>query len=470
MGLGKLLVLASLVLLALSLSAYPLGPGLAQALSPSGPLGGQEDFAIRDVFWASWSGPGAYNTLAIVLEYLSSPEATSITASLDVTPIWPSGGTISDSYDGPLEEGQRAIFYFTFLVPTDARASYYDLPLTVDYVSGGQPRTYGCTIQVSISGLPELSISCDSYELRASSTNHVELRIANEGGGVARALWVQVIPQSPYITVLGPSSFSKDLLEVGAEWPIGLNVSVGPAALSSAYLVVALAYLDQFGSSYTQQVYLGFEIEGEASLAISKVIYMPPLVFPGDRYVALTLILTNVGDVTANNITLRLEPVEGLVEPSYAGAGEAKIPYLPVGHLANITFLLDVDDDARPGYYELPLEVHHDGKNYTLGVPFTIREKASFELTKVELSPKPSPGSRGIKVKVELRNTSNVTAEHVRLSLVSAYITGVTSVLVGDVDGGERRVVILEVDFDESTPLRLELDVQISGTKGVGPS
>jgi len=450
-----LALLAGLSLLTPCLSA---GVGYAEAPLQ---LGGG-DFALRDVFWASWSGPGAYNTLAVVLEYLADGEATSMTAELDVSPIWPGGGEISDYYDGPLYRGQRATFYFTFLVPTSARASCYNLTLEVDYEADGSHGVFETTVQVSVLGLPDLSVACYDDELTASSRNTVELRVSNDGGGVARLLRLEVVSQVPYVTVVGPSSFRKDLLLAGEEWEIQLDLLVASRAAGPALVLVALAYMDQFGGTYTYNTYLGFEIRGEGSLAISKVFYMPPLVFPGDKYVALTVILTNVGDYTAENITLELEAVEGLIRPSYAGAGEAKIPYLPVGYMANITFLVDVDEEAEPGSYEIPLDVQHDGLNYTLAIPFTIREKASFELSKRELSPKPSPGSKSIRVKLKLKNTSNVTAEHVRVSMISAYITGVTSVMIGDVGGGESRIAVLEVDFDETTPLSLEIDIQIS--------
>lgn len=67
-------------------------------------------------------------------------------------------------------------------------------------------------------------------------------------------------------------------------------------------------------------------------------------------------------------------------------------------------------------------------------------------------------------------NISNVTAEQVRISIVSAYISGVTSVLIGDLLGGESRVAVLEVDFSETAPLELEIEIQISWYQGERPS
>ena len=449
-------LLASLALLL----AVPYAQAASQGQASTG------DFRLEDVFWASWPGLGAYNTLCVVLGYEGDGEASSIEAKLNVSSIWPAGGEISDSYDGPLRKGQSVAFYFTFLVPAEARASHYNLTLTVDYEKAGSPETWQATVQATLAGLPDLAVSCSSYELNASSHNRVELLVANEGSGVARAVRLQVSSLSPYLTVIGPSCFKRDLLYSGEEWAVVLDIYVATGAVGAAYLSVAFSCLDQFGTAYQGLIYLGFEVEGRASLAVSKVIYVPPTVFPGDKYVAATVFITNVGDYRAKNITLRLEPVEGLVEPSYAGSEEVTIPYLPVGYVVNTTFLLDVDEDAGPGYYELPLYVRHDGLNYTLKLPFTVQEKASFEVLKIEFSPEPSPGARGVRMKVELKNVANVEAKAVRLSVVSAYITGVTSVLIGDMMGGEIRVVVMEVDFDEDTPLDLDFEFQVSWFQG----
>ncbi len=445
-----------------ALLAFLLASLLLAAWAPAPASAAQADFVLKDAFWASWSGHGSFNVLCVILRYEGEPEASSIEAELDVSPIWPDGGKVSDSYEGPLRKGQSAAFYFTFLVPDDARASYYILDLEVNYEKGGESATEKLDVYVSLFGIPEIKVSCTSYKLRPSSHNHVELEIANNGSGVARGLLVQVSSPSPYLTIVGSNTFERDLLAPGENWALELDVYVAKGVMGAVYISVAFSFLDQFGNYSRGLVYLGFEVEGKPSLAVSKVICMPPTVFPGDKYVALTVFITNIGDTSAENITLRLEPYQDLIKASYPGSEEVRIPYMPVGYVVNITFLLDVSEEAEPGYYELTLRALHDGLNYTLGLPFTVREKASFEVAKMEFSPEPYPGAKGVRVKIELRNTASVEAKTVRLTIVSAYITGVTSVLIGDMRGGEDRVVVLEVDFDEETPLDLEFEIQIS--------
>ena len=567
-----------LALLLASWAALPIAHASAGPEAPAPTEEQAEDFALKDAYWSDWLGRGLNNTFSVVLEYLSSPEATSINATLDVSSISPGEGPVEDSYAGPLVRGQTVTFSFEFRVPDNATASHYNLTLSLEYLKGEELRTCEFIVQATVMGSPDLAATCDSWELKRLVANNVTLRIRNEGDGVARAIRIELNPQTPYITIIGPNVFKRSLLWPGEEWavnltifvqagadravsirltasyndqfgrPYGLNMALGfevtgvpgpdleiravneslrpnklnnltlcvenvgreeawnitvtlysyveflsvvgasefrktilkpgesweftvlvfvqPRVYGATGLYAVMTYQDPRGAGYTETTQVGLRVEGEGSLAISKVVCWPPTVMPGDKYVFLMVILTNVGDYVARDVKLRLEPVPGLIEPSYAGAGEAMIPYLPIGYPANVTFLVDVAEGARPGFYELPLRVSHDGLNYTLYVPFSIREKAVFEVVRMEFSPWPAPGSRGVRMTVELKNVANVTAEQVRISVVSAYIRGVTTVLLGDLMGGETRVAVLEVDFDETTPLMLEFELQISWYQG----
>jgi len=552
------------------------------ALASPVPAEQEDDFALKDVYWSAWYGKGFSNTLSVVLEYLASPEATAINATLDVTPILPASPPVNDSYPGPLVRGQEVTFSFSFEVPENATASHYNLTLTVDYLRGDETRSFSCLVQVTVEGSPSIRVACDSYRLRRLVVNNITLRVVNNGSGVARSIRVEVNPQSPYLTVIGPNAFTRDLMWAYEEWriplklfveasagrsisvrvtisyytqfgrPIGDNLALGfeigemptpelrlkalneslrpnrvnmlviqvenvgaeraenvsvsflsyveflsiigpadfersllepgecwnvtllvfvqPKVYGAVSLYALVSYVDPRGASYSETNQVGIKVEGQGELAISKVVCFPPSVVPGDKYVALMVILTNVGDYVAKDIKLVLRPVPGVVEPSYAGAEEAMVPYLPMGYPVNVTFLVNVAEDAKPGFYELPLEVSHDGLNYTLKVPFMIREKASFEVVLEGLTPTPSPGTRGVRMTLRIKNTSNVTAEQVRVTLVSAYITGVTSVLVGDLMGGESRIIVLEVDFSGSAPLELEVEIQVNWYQGARPS
>ena len=334
------------------------------------------------------------------------------------------------------------------------------------------PLTAGLSIGFEVGELPgpDISLKALNESLRPNSVNLLTIQVENVGAEEAENITISFYSYAEFLSIVGTGEFKKSLLRPGERWNITLLVFVQPKVYGAVSLYAMTSYSDPRGATYTETGQIGLKVAGEGELAISKVVCFPPSVVPGDVYVMLMLVLTNVGDYVARDVKLVLEPISGVVEPSYAGAEEAMIPYMPVGYPVNVTFLVDVAEEAKPGFYELALNVTHDGLSYVLAVPFMIREKAVFNITEVKLSPTPSPGSRGVKMMLKVVNISNVTAEQVRISIVSAYISGVTSVLIGDLLGGESRMAVLEVDFSETAPLELEVEVQISWYQGERPS
>jgi len=332
----------------------------------------------------------------------------------------------------------------------------------------GSPYSQGISFGFETKELagPDLKIEALNSSVRPDAMNRLVFRVRNLGREEARNITVSFYSYAELLSVVGPGTFKKSRLGPGEDWNITLIVFVQPKVYGAVGIYISMSYSDPRGAEQSETTQIGLEVKGKAELAISKVICMPPAVVPGDKYVFLMVLLTNVGDYVAKEVRLKLGSVPGLIEPSYTGAEEAMIPYVPMGYPVNATFVVNVADDAKPGFYEIPLHVSHDGLNYTLHVPFTIREKASFKVLKMEFSPKPYPGSKGVRVTLELKNVANVTAEQVRLSIVSAYIRGVTSILLGDLRGGESRVAVFEVDFDDSAPLEFVFDLQISWYQG----
>jgi len=334
------------------------------------------------------------------------------------------------------------------------------------------PLTAGLSIGFEVGELPgpDIRLRALNESLRPNSMNLLTIQAENVGAEEAQNLTISFYSYAEFLSIIGTGEFEKSLLRPGERWNITLLIFVQPKVYGAVSLYAMTSYSDPRGATYTETGQIGLKVAGEGELAISKVVCFPPSVVPGDVYVMLMLVLTNVGDYVARDVELVLEPMPGVVEPSYAGAEEAMIPYLPVSYPVNVTFLVDVAEEARPGFYQLALNVSHDGLNYVLAVPFVIREKAVFNITEVKLSPTPSPGSRGVKMMLKVVNISNVTAEQVRISIISAYISGVTSVLIGDLLGGESRVAVLEVDFSDTAPLEFEVEIQVSWYQGERPS
>jgi len=555
---GKALALLTAVLIA------------SQTLMALGAQSSTCPFRLRDVYWQD------AGLLRVVLENVGDSAVENVTATLNITTMTLDEETVNDSYAGTLKPGQTVYFTFPVNVPAHAKASYYNFTLSLEYTQGGSERECELPepVPVTVNGVPDLTVACNTTVLLAGSENVLELSEVNDGDGVARRVAVSLTPLTG-MTVVGANSFTTDLMAPGEVWnftftalvgsqPASLRVDVSywdqlsilyvetfilgfdvkstletlvdvvplndtlkpnsenavtlsvenvgegalknvtvalysqtqaavvlgsntrridlldegssedvafdvfvqPGVCGAIPMTVALTFFDEEGRYYQYSYMVGYTVRGYASIKVSKTVYTPAIVFPGDQFVVVELYLTNVGDYYAEDVEVVYPEVPGLVKASYAGSNEAVVPYLPVGEVASVVFMVDVCEGAEPGWHKVPLSVSHDGLNYTVDVMLTVREKARFTVSDVVLSGKPTPGMRGVRVTMKLSNEAGAEAEDVVVSVVSPYITGSTVSNIGTIGANSSAVAVFEVDFDENTPPgTLEVEVTVSWTQ-----
>ncbi|MEM2743091.1 MAG: hypothetical protein QXF54_03720, partial [Candidatus Methanomethylicaceae archaeon] len=113
--------------------------------------------------------------------------------------------------------------------------------------------------------------------------------------------------------------------------------------------------------------------------------------------------------------------------------------------------------------YEFPINIKTKSEVYNTSLPLTIYEKANLIIDKIYFDKEVVPGSRSVKLFLDIKNIGNSTAENVRISLISAYITGSTVTVLGNLPGGSKRTVMMEVDISERTnPGLLDVDIEIT--------
>jgi len=322
----------------------------------------------------------------------------------------------------------------------------------------------GFDVGTTVENLVEVTPLNDT--LTPNSENVVVLSVENVGEKALENVTVALYSQAEAAVVLGSNTRRIDLLEVGSSENVTFSVFIQPGVCGAIPVAVQVTFIDEDGRSYQQFHTVGYTVEGYASIKVSKTVYTPAIVFPGDQFVVVELYLTNVGDYYAENVEVIYPEVPGLVKASYAGSNEAVVPYLPVGEVASVVFMVDVCEGAEPGWHKIPLSVSHDGLNYTVDVMLTVREKARFTVSDVVLSGKPTPGMRGVRITMKLSNEAGAGAEDVVVSVVSPYVTGSTVSNIGTMGANSSAVAVFEVDFDENTPPgTLEVEVTVSWTQ-----
>ncbi|RLF19462.1 MAG: hypothetical protein DRM97_08415, partial [Thermoprotei archaeon] len=299
--------------------------------------------------------------------------------------------------------------------------------------------------------------------LKPSSTNEVKVKIVNVGRSIARNVTIVLVSYAEQATVLGSGMRIIEKLNYMESVTLEYSVYVQPKVYGTIQLYLTITFEDPSGFTHRKIVPIGFKVKGEGRLAISKVMLRPPTIYPGDRPVYMTLYITNIGDYIGEDVELHLKAKDNIIAPLYKGADVVKIPLIPIGEVVEATFMLSISEDASPGHYELELEVRGEHVvNETLHVPLTIHEPARFNISLISASPAPRPGSKGIKLRLYIVNTSNVTAEEVVVELISPLLVGSTTSLIGNMPPEYGTIVVFEVDVDEHALVgRLPVDINV---------
>lgn len=306
-----------------------------------------------------------------------------------------------------------------------------------------------------------LTIEALNRTLHPNRVNRVVVRVVNAGQARAINASVALTSHSPEVgAVLGPSTVNVGRIEPGGSALTAFEVFVQPRVYGALQLLAAVSYSGDDGLPRRDVYTLGFEVRGSWELSVAAAVAVPPVVFPGDNLVQLVVTLVNSGDYMARDVEVRFVGNEW-IKPVSEGAAEAFIPFLPVGQTVALTFLVGVSGGAPIGNHRLMVEASGRALYFTL----TILERASFAVRNASAL-HAVRGGRGYKLVYELENTSNSTAEDVRVELFSPFVTGTVSAYLGTLSPGERKLVVFEVNIDSAAPLgRLPLDVKISWTQ-----
>lgn len=333
----------------------------------------------------------------------------------------------------------------------DERNSTYQDSLSIGFLSEEEPE-------------PKVEVTAKDIQIQPNAINFITIILENRGDRAAKDLRINLFSQSPEVAVVvGSGVAHRDLLEPKEVWEVEKEVFVQPNVYGAVPLYVQVQYKDDLQNRYSYTSTIGFEVRGTPSVAISSVIYNPSPVFPGNRVVRANCVIVNHGNYTAQDVSIILGEIGGVVKPSYPGSDRVKIPFLTVGGSISAQFLLDIDENAKPGYYEIPVEISTRTENISTVIPLTVSEKAKILVDKIYFDREVIPGARNVKLFVETLNVGNVTAEEVRVSVISGYITGSTTSLLGNMASGSRKVIVMEVDVDSKvSPGDLPVDVEVS--------
>lgn len=407
--------------------------------------------------------PGSQDMIDLILRNEGQETARSIRVnfipSKDLAVLSPSGVEVGD-----LKPGQGA--KMTILLSTP-NVSYGGLALTLqisymDEHDRGGEQVIPLSFITESPETPLISVSPLDTELVVDEINQVRVKVKNEGGFARNVVMKLALPSPKLGAVVGDDHALIEQLDEGESAVRSFSVYLSPQAYGAVQFLVQVKYEDENGITHQDLLSFGVRAVGKPQIEVAHVSTVPLSIYPGDTNVKLMVVVTNVGNYVAKELRLNLSPVSGIIRPSSPGTDTFLIPALPPNQAIDATFLIDIDENARPGRYEVKL-VSRLGN---VSLPIQVDEKARFKLIKFSIPGHPKPGDRGMKLTVMLMNEAKVSAKDAVLEVITPYLFGTTSVALGEIPPKSNASAIMEVDIDKNAPTRFPADVKISWKQG----
>jgi hypothetical protein len=300
--------------------------------------------------------------------------------SLEAYSSFPVRFTVRSTVIGFLPPGQPVPVTLYADVYPNASPGVYDVNLKLRYFSGDS-MTLSSPV---IIGGPNLTIN---YALLPPQVfpgfQDVQLRVILANTGLAPAVGLNVSISSPF-QVVSPSLVSFGILAPGGTVDPTFLLNFPRTTEPGVYHLNLTLRFDGGLVHYS----IPLRVYPEANFTILKVVY--PSLASGKSQVPLTFELKNTGNVSAENLLVRLNPSDviypyvsssnplGALSASLNGLGE-----VGPGQEINVTFVVDVSSGISPGTYPVSLTLvwNQSGSPYPIFQSRTVNLNVSEPFT-----------------------------------------------------------------------------------------
>lgn len=215
----------------------------------------------------------------------------------------------------------------------------------------------------------------------------------------------------------------------------------------------------------------------EADLEIGDIESDPTRIKPDDDNVKLDVTLLNIGEAVAESVRVNLEELPEGVTLSESYSGSSLLGSIDSDSQADASFLIDVDEDVKPGEHIARLNVKYKteagaggGKNFDINLPLrlAIYPVPLYEISDVSFTPQQiRAGDKSVVMKLGIKNVGEETGESIRVKAFAKteqpFTFDVSSDFVSpELEPGERAEASLEFDIDDDANLQTySLDLEI---------
>ncbi len=414
---------------------------------------------------------------------------------------------------------------FRLHVSEDAETGSYPLTLKLTYYSGDSKDSKSQSFEFSVQVLRKReafieieSIDMEPKKIEPGDEFTLTIKLRNVGEENARAFALKIIPtQVPVqgeikkvdlsslqnLPIQGSQAISENLQEalnqilkelakrnVDAFLPVGEdNVKYVPEIAPNQEatlrfhlkannklengiypLRIGIEYLSSpDDSKISDERLIGINVLGKEQLIISKVSTSPSRVYPGTHNIEVSLSVENIGSGTARYVLLIPKP-QSPFELSDTSEQIINLGTLRQGDSANAVFRINVNEDAKGGSYELPVEIQYkdslgNSQKIMLNVPIIIHEKPKLVVENVRFDKTPRQGKK-VKVYVKVKNVGGEQAENVIIEGVvkasQPFTLTKRTDYIGTLDPGKSGEGVIELSINrDAIPKEYTIQVRI---------
>ncbi|MEM0279772.1 S-layer protein [Metallosphaera sp.] len=324
--------------------------------------------------------------------------------------------------------GQSVSVVYYYNIQNSAQQGVYNISLKVaGFISYFQKFHETLNASVTILGYARASVqavwgSPSSPQLVAPGDNNVPITlIVNNQGNV------QLSNASIILTSTYPIKFMQNYLNIGYLPPgqpieVTTYASVYPNATTGVYQVPAEI---QYFSSSKLTTSISIPITGYLNFSANSIwgsTSDPIIAGAGEPRLPLTIIVNNLGDVNALNVSITFPqneyPLHFLQQSGYLGI-------IPSGLYSETTLVASVYSNASPGVYYIKGSINYFDENAPIYVPVTILGYARASVQAVWGSPSSpqlvAPGDNNVPITLIVNNQGNVQLSNASIILTSTY-------------------------------------------------
>ena len=410
-------------------------------------------YAFTNISLGNTTIPEGATALSISIRYIGSKPAYGLYINFSSLRLV---GDINDTdryYNDTIPANYSLVFVFVFEeVYRNISLSEYDLPMSITFWVDGEFYRQTLIVPVSVSGVPEIIIYADPLIIRGEGTYEYNVRVKNVGTATAKWVHVVTIGYPPYITIDSPDVYKIGFLSPMEEKEATFRVRVIDTPISTMAFVVNVTYMDERTNDLywiAETVPVVFNETPEIIVAFSYT--LPIHALPGDKYVQLFMTVGNPTRKLIKDVSARLLLPE-YIYPSFPGSDSVDIGALPPGYYVNLTFLINIEDNAPTGFYSIPLLFTYEGGQCMEYISLVVKEKVRFEILNVDPDTL-EIGATDINFHLKLRNIASVEAKDVYIELqAGGNLKGELAAYIGNVYPSETVDITFYVDVSPDVP------------------